>query len=356
MPMVFSELNTQRARAGLLFNMKKRKVCIIGSLGLVGSEAVDFFKEKGWEVIGIDNNQRVEMFGVEKTDDGETLGVDIRDEKAINALFVMHKFDTIIHAASQPSHDYSKDHVLEDFDINARGTLILLEATRKYCPDAVFVFCSTDKVYGGNMKMINAEEVVESKTRYLPWLHAGEREDFNESLSIDQSIHSLFGCSKAAADLYVQEYGYYFGMKTVCFRLGCITGRRHKGAELHGFLSYLVKCIKEEKPYKIFGFKGKQVRDQIHSYDLVNAMWHFIQNPKVAAVFNLGGGFERSVSILEAIEMIEKETGKKAIVEYHEVRKGDRQWDIHDVSKFKKDYPEWDYKYSLSDIIEDLCL
>ena len=145
-------------------------------------------------------------------------------------------------------------------------------------------------------------------------------------------------------------------MKTVCFRLGCITGRRHKGAELHGFLSYLVKCIKEEKPYKIFGFKGKQVRDQIHSYDLVNAMWHFIQNPKVAAVFNLGGGFERSVSILEAIEMIEKETGKKAIVEYHEVRKGDRQWDIHDVSKFKKDYPEWDYKYSLSDIIEDLCL
>ena len=172
---------------------------------------------------------------------------------------------------------------------------------------------------------------------------------------MDHSIHSPFGCGKAAADLYVQEYGYYFGIKTVCFRLGCITGKRHKGAELHGFLAYLVKCIKEEKPYKIFGFRGKQVRDQIHSYDLVNAMWHFIKNPKVAAVYNMGGGWERSVSILEAIEMIEKETGKKAIVEYHEPRKGDRNWDIHDVSKFKKDYPEWKYKYSLEDIIQDLC-
>jgi len=333
----------------------KKKVCITGSLGLVGSEAVDFFREKGWDVIGIDNNMRSELFGV-PTSNSE-LNIDIRDEEAINFLFQEHKFDAIIHTAAQPSHDYSKDYALEDFDINARGTLLLLEATRKYCPDAVFIFCSTDKVYGGNM----IAEIFEVKKRLLA--ESGDPDDeefedkaFNENLSIDRTIHSPFGCSKAAADLYVQEYGYYFGMKTVCFRLGCITGRRHKGAELHGFLAYLVKCIKEGKSYKIFGFKGKQVRDQIHSYDLVNAFWHFIQNPKVAAVFNLGGGFERSVSILEAIEIIEKKLNKKAIVEYiDEPRRGDRSWDIHDVSKFRKEYPVWDYKYSLDDIFNDLC-
>lgn len=337
-------------RVGLSFNMPK--VLITGSLGLVGSEAFDFFKDKGWEVIGIDSLSRSHFFGIGlSADSGGTHIIDIRDEKEINKLFQEHKFDAIIHTAAQPSHDYSKDHVLEDFDINARGTLILLEATRKYCPDAIFVFCSTDKVYGGNMEREVADTgIVDGKsTRWTSDF------PFDENLSIDQSIHSPFGCGKAAADLYVQEYGYYFGMKTVCFRLGCITGRRHKGAELHGFLAYLVKCIKEENPYKIFGFKGKQVRDQIHSYDLINAMWHFIQNPKVAAVYNMGGGPERSVSILEAIEMIEKETGKKAIVEFAEERKGDRNWDIHDVSKFKKDFPDWDYKYSLEDIIKDLC-
>jgi len=325
--------------------MKKKLLCT-GSAGLVGSEAVDFFKEKGWEVLGIDNNMRSKFFELGESEDDSK--IDIRDEEIINGLFRQNKFNAIIHTAAQPSHDYSKDHALEDFDINARGTLILLEATRKYCPDAVFVFCSTDKVYGGNMETITDED----KTRLNSEVDRG---GFDEKLSIDYSIHSLFGCSKAAADLYVQEYGYYFGMKTVCFRLGCITGKRHKGAELHGFLSYLVKCIKEEKPYKIFGFEGKQVRDQIHSYDLVNAFWHFIQNPKVAAVYNIGGGFERSVSILEAIEMIEKETSKKAIVEFGEARKGDRNWDVHDVSKFKKDYPNWDYRYSLNDIIKDLC-
>ena len=320
-----------------------KKVLITGGFGLVGLEAIDFFKEKGWFVVEIDNNMRSKMFGVSSLGLKDIhaneiwMTTDIRDEEGINAIFQKHKFDAIIHTAAQPSHDYSKDHVLEDFDINTRGTLILLEATRKYCPEATFVFCSTDKVYGGNMKL-----------RFPP-------RAFDESLSIDYSIHSPFGCSKAAADLYVQEYGYYFGIKTVCFRLGCITGKRHKGAELHGFLAYLVKCIKEEKPYKIFGFEGKQVRDQIHSYDLVNAMWHFIQNPKIAAVYNMGGGFDRSVSILEAIEMIEKETGKKAIVEFGEERKGDRRWDIHDVSKFRKDYPEWEYKYSLKDIISDIC-
>ena len=349
MPMVLNELNTQGARAGLLFSMKK-KILVAGSLGLVGSEAMSFFADKGWDAIGFDNNNRSRFFDTEKVKDEKTLYRDIRDEKAIDSLFQKHKFDVILNACAQPSHDYSKDHALEDFDINARGTLILLEATRKYCPDAVFVFCSTDKVYGGNMK----RKVREAGTRLE--VTTTFKAPFDESLSIDQSIHSPFGCSKAAADLYVQEYGYYFGMKTACFRCGCITGRRHKGVELHGFLSYLVKCIKEGIPYKIFGFKGKQVRDQIHSYDLVNAFWHFIQNPKVAAVYNMGGGFERSVSILEAIEMIEKETGKKAIIEYHEGRKGDRSFDIHDVSKFRRDYSAWIYKYSLQDIIKDLCL
>lgn len=343
MQTTYKELNIQRMRVGLSFNMKK--VLITGSLGLTGSEAVDFFRKKGWEVIGIDNNMRSKFFGVD-SGYGMYLKIDIRDEKTIDNLFKEYKFDAIIHTAAQPSHDYSKDHVLEDFDINARGTLNLLEATRKYCSDAVFVFCSTDKVYGGNMNspFYEIEDRLEA-----------EGYEFNENLSIDYAIHSPFGCSKAAADLYVQEYGYYFGMKTVCFRLGCITGRRHKGAELHGFLAYLAKCIKEGKKYKIFGFEGKQVRDQIHSYDLVNAMWHFIQNPKAAAVYNMGGGRERSVSILEAIEMIEKETGKKAKIEFADERKGDRNWDIHDVSKFKKDYPEWDYKYNLQDIIKDLC-
>lgn len=328
-----------------------KKVLITGSLGLVGSEAVDFFKDKGWGVLGIDSNMRQKLFSY-SDDKIVKMTEDIRDVGEIDLIFKTHKFDAIIHTAAQPSHDYSKNHVLEDFDINARGTLILLEATRKYCPDATFIFCSTDKVYGGNMKV----DTIEGNTRLKPnTTVVSELMGFSEKLLIDYSIHSPFGCSKAAADLYVQEYGYYFGMKTVCFRLGCITGRRHKGAELHGFLAYLVKCIKEGIPYKIFGFGGKQVRDQIHSYDLVNAFWHFIQNPKVAAVYNMGGGYDRSVSILEAIEMIEKETGKKAIIEYHEPRKGDRNWDIHDVSKFRKDYQEWDYKYNLEDIIKDLC-
>jgi CDP-paratose 2-epimerase len=323
------------------------KILVTGSLGLVGTEAVGFFKEKGWEVVGVDNNMRSYFFGVTKgTPD---LEVDIRDQEAINNLFSEHKFDAIIHAAAQPSHDWSQKEPLTDFDINARGTLLLLEATRKYCPNAVFVHISTDKVYGENM---SRQDIRESVTRYEHWL------PFDEETGLDFAGHrSLFGCSKTAADIYVQEYGNYFSMKTVCFRLGCITGRNHKGAELHGFLAYLVKCVKEGIPYKIFGYKGKQVRDQIHAYDLITACYEFIQNPKCGAVYNMGGGEDRSVSVLEAIDLIEKETGKKAITNYiDEPRKGDRIWDIHDVSKFKKDYPNWDYKYSLSDIIKDLCL
>jgi len=320
------------------------KILITGSTGLVGSEAVKFFTDKGWEVFGIDSNMRSYFFGTPKKQ--AQYDVDIRDKVSIEDLFEQHAFDAIIHTAAQPSHDWAKNEPLTDFDVNARGTLILLEATRKYCPNAVFVHVSTDKVYGENMKRDN---LIEKETR---WHHD---KPYDESLSLDNTMRSLFGCSKTAADIYVQEYGRYFGMKTACFRCGCITGKQHEGAEYHGFMAYLVKCIKEGIKYRIFGYKGKQVRDQIHAYDLVNAFYHFILRPKVAAVYNIGGGEERSVSILEAIKLIEDKTGKKAITEYvDKERMGDRQWDIHDSSKFMKDYPEWRYKYSLEDIINDL--
>lgn len=339
------------------------KVLITGSSGLVGSACVSFFEEKGWEVFGIDNNMRSFLFGTEKQKTQHNL--DIRNEFDMQTVFKNNKFDAIIHAAAQPSHDWAKNDPLMDFDINARATLILLENTRKYCPEAPFVFVSTDKVYGENMwpfHIQNSEIAVRAgyatkndikqQFRYHSFT-----DGFIENLGLDfAGKRSLFGCSKTAADIYVQEYGNYFGMKTACFRCGCITGRNHQGAEYHGFLAYLVKCIKEGKTYKIFGFQGKQVRDQIHAFDLANAFYHFIQNPKMGEVYNMGGGAERSVSILEAIKLIEKKTGKKAITEYVEQeRKGDRIFDVHDVGKFQSHYPEWEYKYSLSDIISELC-
>jgi len=323
------------------------KILITGSLGLTGSEAVKFFKEKGWEVVGIDNNMRAKLFDVDEVEQGESLNIDIRDEAYMIYLFSAHQFDAILHTAGQPSHDWSQKDPLTDFDINARGTLILLEAMRKYRPNATFVNITTDKVYGENMHRENLQEL---ETRYHHY------EPFAEDLGLDFTCRSPFGCSKTASDIYTQEYGHYFGLKTACFRLGCITGKHHKGAELHGFLAYLVKCIKEGITYNIFGYKGKQVRDQIHAYDLVSACYEFILNPKVGAVYNMGGGPERSVSVHEAIKLIEKQTGKKCVYNYIDSnRKGDRIWDIHDVSKFQKDYPNWDYKYSLQDIIKDLC-
>lgn len=322
------------------------KILITGSSGLVGSESVRFFKEKGWNVVGVDNNQRSKLFGTKKQK--VDLNIDIRDEKKVNEVFKKHQFNAIIHAAAQPSHDWAKRDPLTDFDINARATLILLEATRKYSPNATFIFVSTDKVYGENME--RKVSLVENETRYV------STESFDETLGLDFARQrSLFGCSKTAADIYVQEYGNYFGMKTACFRPGCITGKNHAGAEEHGFLSYLAKCIKEEKTYKIFGYKGKQVRDQIHVYDLVNAFWHFVKNPKVGAVYNMGGGPERSVSLLEAALAMEFYTKKIFRFEMHEERQGDRVFDVHDVSKFRKDYPDWDYKYSLDQIIREVC-
>lgn len=326
-----------------------KKILITGSLGLVGSEGVTFFHQKGWEVYGIDTNMRAHFFNTPKHEDLLTLDIDIRDEQAITKLFSEHKFDAIIHAAAQPSHDWSTDHILEDFEINAKGTIILLEATRKYCPNAVFVHVSTDKVYGENMR----ELLEENKTRYE--VTGTPYPGFNEKLDLDLAGHrSFFGCSKTAADIYAQEYANEFGLKIGIFRPGCITGRNHEGAEQHGFFAYLVKCIKNGTKYKIFG-NGKTVRDQIHAYDLVNAFWHFIENQKSGAVYNIGGGPDRSVSILEAIQLIEAATAQKCSYEFHEERAGDRRWDVHDVSKFKRDYPDWDYKYSLQMIVDDLC-
>ena len=335
-----------------------KKILITGSSGLVGSACVELFKNKGWEVIGIDNNARSKNLGTPKKRLGfeiTSLQMDFTESEEVFDLFKQHKFDAIIHAGAQASHDWSNDHELEDFVTNAMGTVLLLEATRQFCPEAVFVYVSTDKVYGDNLKH---PYLMEKTTRYTPWY--SEKTSvywkFDETLGLDNAGHrSPFGCSKTTGDIYAQEYAHTFGIKTGVFRPGCITGKNHEGSELHGMLAYLAKCIREGKTYKIFGFKGKQVRDQIHADDLANAFWYFIQNPKSGEVYNIGGGPERAMSILEAGEAIAKEVGKPFIYGYYPERYGDRVWDVHDVSKFKSHYPEWDYQYSLNDIIKDVC-
>lgn len=321
-----------------------KKMLVTGSTGLVGSEAVEYFSANGWDVIGIDNNSRTKFF--DTPEKFPQMNVDIRDMKAMIELFKAHKFDAIIHTAAQPSHDYSKEHVLDDFSINAMGTLALLEVTRTYCPNAVFVHCSTDKIYGEGMFR---DDLIETEIRY------DSKELFDENTPIRPAL-SPFGVSKLSADFYAQEYAAQGWVTTGIFRMGCITGRRHEGAEQHGFLAYLAKCIKEGRTYKIYGYKGKQVRDQIHAYDLVTAFSDFIANPRSGSVYNLGGGPNRSVSVLEAGQLIADKTGKEFKYELiEEPRFGDRIWDVHDVSKFRTDYPEWEYKYSLDDIISDLC-
>ncbi len=321
------------------------KILITGSTGLVGSEAVDFFTGKGWEVVGIDANKRSAFFGTPDKESQNT--IDIRDSEAVEMLFeTQGPFDAIIHTAAQPSHDYSKEHVLEDFHINATGTLNLLENARKHSPDAVFVHCSTDKVYGWGMRR---EDLKEGENM---WKH---ETPFDEK-TVFESPFSPFGVSKLASDVYTQEYAAQGWLTTGVFRMGCITGRRHEGAEQHGFLAYLTKCIKEGATYKIFGYKGKQVRDQIHAYDLVNAFYHFIKNPRSGGVYNIGGGYERAISPLSAGKALSEKLNKEFKYELlDEPRFGDRQWDVHDVSNFREDYPEWDYKYSLDDIYNDLC-
>ncbi|MDD3887310.1 MAG: NAD-dependent epimerase/dehydratase family protein [Patescibacteria group bacterium] len=338
---------------------------ITGSAGLIGSESVKFFAKKGFKIIGIDNNMRQYFFGVDASTDWNRkeleskingyrhFNVDIRDNKKIEAIFKIYKFDLIIHTAAQPSHDWAAKEPFTDFTINANGTLVMLENFRKYCPKAVFIFTSTNKVYGDRP---NTLPLIEKKTRFeMPKKHKFYK-GIDESMSLDNCKHSIFGASKAAADLMVQEYGKYFNLKTAVFRGGCLTGPAHSGTQLHGFLSYLVKCIATGKKYTVFGYKGKQVRDNIHSYDLVNMFWNFYKEPRYGEVYNAGGSRHSNISMIEAIQKVEKILGKKAVYEYKEDNRiGDHIWYISDVSKFKKHYPKWNYKYDINDILKDIC-
>lgn len=340
---------------------------ITGSAGLVGAEAVRFFSRKGLEVVGIDNDMRKRFFGEEASTEwsrrkletevkGYThYNADIRDESAMKEIFEKHGKDigVIIHAAAQPSHDWAAKDPFTDFTVNANGTLSILEMTRRRCPEAVFIFTSTNKVYGDTP---NSLPLVEMDTRWeIDKTHRYHRNGIDESMSVDATKHSLFGASKLAADVLVQEYGRYFNMKTACFRAGCITGAGHSPAELHGFLAYLMKCTVLGKKYTIYGYKGKQVRDNIHSYDLATAFWHFYQNPGIAEVYNVGGGRHSNCSMLEAIEICEELSGKKLDYTYNETNRiGDHIWWISDVSKFKKHYPKWDYEYGIRETLQEI--
>lgn len=343
-------------------------VLVTGSAGLIGSEAVAFFADKGFDVVGIDNDMRRYFFG----EDGSTawrreglerevpgyrhVNADIRDEAAMERTFARHgrAIALVIHAAAQPSHDWAAREPTTDFTVNANGTLIILEMTRRHCPDAPFIFTSTNKVYGDTP---NRLPLVELETRWaVDSAHPFSRHGIDETMSIDASMHSLFGASKVAADVLVQEYGRYFGMRTACFRGGCLTGPGHSGAQLHGFLSYLVKCALSGRPYTIFGYKAKQVRDNIHSHDLVNAFWHFFRAPRSAEVYNIGGGPTANCSMLEAIAMVERVIGRQMIWSYSETnRAGDHIWYVSDIRKFRNHYPDWDLTYTLERTVEEIC-
>jgi CDP-paratose 2-epimerase len=340
---------------------------ITGSSGLIGSESAQFFHEKGYEILGIDNDLRSYFFGKDSSTSWNTerlskklkrfshFSIDIRNQDEIFKLFRKYgsEIKLIIHTAAQPSHDWAAREPFTDFTVNANGTLVLLEANRQFCPDATFIFTSTNKVYGDTP---NELPLVENKLRWeLDSKHPYFQYGINESMSIDNSKHSLFGASKVAADILVQEYGRYFGMKTGVFRGGCLTGPMHSGAELHGFLAYLVHCGVQGKPYNIYGYKGKQVRDNIHSFDLVNAFWHFSQNPKQGATYNIGGGRHSNCSVLEAIQKIEQLTQRAFHYQVLEqARSGDHIWWISDVRKFQTDYPNWSYRYNIDSILKEI--
>jgi len=341
-------------------------VLVTGSAGLVGSESVRFFCEKGFDVVGIDNDMRKVFFGeeastrwnqkvLEETYQSYThFGVDIREEEAIGNIFKKYNEDIslIIHCAAQPSHDWAAKDPVTDFTVNANGTLNLLENTRNYCPDAAFIFCSTNKVYGDTPNLL---PLIELETRWE--IEEGHKyhEGIDGSMSIDYCKHSLFGASKVAADVLVQEYGRYFSMKTVSFRGGCLTGPNHSGTMLHGFLSYLMKCCMTGEEYNVFGYKGKQVRDNIHSYDLVNAFYHFYQRPREGEVYNIGGSRHSNCSMLEAIGLCEEIAEKKIRWQYSEKNRiGDHIWYISDVSKFKTHYPDWNFTYDINSILKEI--
>lgn len=340
---------------------------ITGSSGLIGSEAAQFFHEKGFEIVGIDNDLRSYFFGKESSTTWNTQrlsqklnrfsshAIDIRNQAEIFKLFKKYgsQIELVIHAAAQPSHDWAAREPFTDFTVNANGTLVLLEATRQFSPAATFIFTSTNKVYGDTP---NTLPLVETKLRWeIDSTHPYFQHGIDESMSIDSSKHSLFGASKVAADILVQEYGRYFGMKTGIFRGGCLTGPMHSGAELHGFLAYLVQCGINAKSYNIYGYQGKQVRDNIHSYDLVNAFWHFSKRPRIGAVYNMGGSRHSNCSVLEAIEKIENLTGNPFRYQViDQARSGDHIWWISDIRKFQNDYPEWEYQYNIDSILKEM--
>ena len=342
-------------------------VLVTGSAGLIGSESVSFFCERGYQVVGIDNNMRQVFFGDDASTDwnrqrllqkyGDRYihhNADIRDEKAIREIFKTYSsdIDLIIHTAAQPSHDWAAKDPYMDFTVNANGTLVLLENTRQICPEAVFIFCSTNKVYGDTPNLL---PLVEQELRWEIEETHPYSQGIDESMSIDQSKHSLFGASKVAADVLVQEYGRYFNMKTAAFRGGCLTGPSHSGTKLHGFLSYLMKCTITGEPYQVFGYQGKQVRDNIHSYDLVNAFYHFYQAPRVAQVYNIGGSRFSNCSMLEAIKICEAIANKSLDWSYVETNRiGDHIWWISDVGKFQNHYPDWKLTYTVPDILKEI--
>ncbi|NHC34284.1 NAD-dependent epimerase/dehydratase family protein [Scytonema millei] len=344
-------------------------ILVTGSAGLIGSESVRFFCDRGYTVVGIDNNMRQAFFGenastkwnrdllLEKYAERYIHhNIDIRDREAVTQLFQHYGTDIslIIHTAAQPSHDWAARDPYTDFTVNANGTLVLLENTRQICPNAVFIFCSTNKVYGDTPNLL---PLVEQEWRWEIEAAHPYNVGIDETMSIDQCKHSLFGASKVAADVLVQEYGRYFGMKTASFRGGCLTGPSHSGTELHGFLSYLMKCTMLGKPYRVYGYKGKQVRDNIHSYDLVNAFYHFYQAPRVAEVYNIGGSRFSNCSILEAIQECEAIAEKKLNWTYEEINRiGDHVWWISDVQKFQQHYPDWNLTYGIKNIVKEIYI
>lgn len=343
-------------------------VIVTGSGGLIGSEAALFYGKAGYKVVGIDNDMRQYFFGQDASTNwnrervGKELGdkyehyeADIRNTESINEIFSKYKSDivTIVHTAAQPSHDWAAKEPFTDFTINANGTLVLLEATRQFCPEAVFAHCSTNKVYGDRP---NTLPLVELETRWEINPNHAYQNGIPEEMSIDQSMHSLFGASKAAGDLLVQEYGRYFNIKSAVFRGGVLSGPQHSGAQLHGFPSYLMRCAMTGTPYTVIGYKGKQVRDVIHCIDVIRAIDAFVQKPRIAEVYNLGGGRESNTSVLEGIHMCEEITGKKMETSYTETnRMGDHIWYISDLTKFKSHYPEWKLSYpSVRDIFQEI--
>jgi CDP-paratose 2-epimerase len=341
-----------------------RRALVTGSSGLVGSETVAHLDRLGWAVDGVDNNMRADFFGP----DGDTTAtlvrlrretrrfehhdLDIRDRDRITTLLEEARPDLIVHAAAQPSHDLAATRPFDDFEVNALATLNLLEAARRFCPESPFVFISTNKVYGDGP---NSLPLVELETRW-DYADPADRQGIDESMSIDATLHSLFGVSKAAADLLVQEYGRYFGLPTVCFRGGCLTGPQHAGVPLHGFLAYLARAVRDGLPYRVYGHKAKQVRDNLHSLDVCRAILAFAERPSVGAVYNLGGGRENSISMLEAIARFEELYGRPLQWEYvEEPRIGDHVCYISDLSRLRADYPEWDVSVTLDEVVESFA-